>query len=44
MHEIKHDCFRTMARREATDVRPFTRNGHDFGNRFPLIVATAPRR
>jgi bifunctional non-homologous end joining protein LigD len=28
-----------MARRDATGVRLYTRNGHDFADRFPLIVA-----
>jgi bifunctional non-homologous end joining protein LigD len=39
LHEIKHDGFRIMARRDAAGVRLFTRNGHDFGKRFPLVVA-----
>jgi ATP-dependent DNA ligase len=38
LHEIKHDGFRIMARRDAAGVRLFTRNGHDFGKRFPLVV------
>jgi bifunctional non-homologous end joining protein LigD len=40
IHEIKHDGFRIMARRDAAGVRLFSRNGHDFTSRFPL-VATA---
>jgi bifunctional non-homologous end joining protein LigD len=39
VHEIKHDGFRTIARRDAGGVRLITRNGHDFSERFPLIVA-----
>jgi ATP-dependent DNA ligase len=39
LHEIKHDGFRIMAMRGAAGVRLYTRNGHDFAARFPLIVA-----
>jgi bifunctional non-homologous end joining protein LigD len=39
IHEIKHDGFRIIARREGDDVRLLTRNGYDFSARFPLIVA-----
>ena len=39
IHEIKHDGFRIMARRDAVGVRLFTRNGHDFTARFPLAAA-----
>src|SRR5262245_4942923 len=38
IHEIKHDGFRLLARRGAAGVRLFTRNGHDWTDRFPLIV------
>jgi bifunctional non-homologous end joining protein LigD len=38
MHEIKHDGFRIMARRDGAGVRLFTRNGHDFTARFPLAA------
>jgi bifunctional non-homologous end joining protein LigD len=41
IHEIKHDGFRLLARRGAAGVRLFTRNGHDWTERFPLIVAAA---
>jgi bifunctional non-homologous end joining protein LigD len=37
LHEIKHDGFRMMAHRDAAGVRLFTRNGHDWTSRFPLI-------
>ena len=37
LHEIKHDGFRIMARRNSADVRLITRNGHDFTSRFPFI-------
>jgi ATP-dependent DNA ligase len=39
IHEIKHDGFRIMARRDSAGIRLFTRNGNDFTNRFPIIVA-----
>jgi ATP-dependent DNA ligase len=41
VHEIKHDGFRLMARRDAAGVRLLTRNGIDWTERFPLIAAAA---
>jgi bifunctional non-homologous end joining protein LigD len=38
LHEIKHDGFRKLARRDANGVRLFTRNGYNFADRFPRIV------
>jgi ATP-dependent DNA ligase len=40
VHEIKHDGYRLMARRDpvAIGVRLKTRNGHDWAPRYPLIV------
>ena len=38
IHEVKHDGFRIIARRDAKGVRLFTRNGYDFTGRFPKIV------
>jgi bifunctional non-homologous end joining protein LigD len=43
VHEIKHDGFRLMVRREGARVRCFTRNGHDWADRFPAIVDAARR-
>jgi ATP-dependent DNA ligase len=40
IHEIKHDGFRILARRDSTGVRLITRNGNDFAARFPLIAST----
>src|SRR5262249_49190325 len=37
LHEIKHDGFRIMARRDSAGVRLITRNGNDFTHRFPFI-------
>ena len=39
IHEIKHDGFRIMARRDRTGVRLITRHGNDFTSRFSVIVA-----
>ena len=38
LHEIKHDGFRILARRDATSVRLITRAGNDFSSRFPFIA------
>jgi ATP-dependent DNA ligase len=39
LHEIKHDGFRILARRDAEGARLYSRNGHDFSKRFPQVVA-----
>ena len=39
IHEIKHDGFRIIARRDASGVRLITRNGYDLAARFPLAAA-----
>jgi bifunctional non-homologous end joining protein LigD len=39
IHEIKHDGFRIMARRDAAGVRLITRKGNDMTRRFPPIAA-----
>ena len=39
IHEIKHDGFRIIARRDKDRVRLATRNGSDFTARYPKIVA-----
>jgi ATP-dependent DNA ligase len=47
LHEIKHDGFRIMARRNSRGVRLYTRNGYNFADRFPKIVeavASLPAR
>ena len=31
VHEIKHDGYRLMVRRDGSRVRCFTRGGHDWG-------------
>jgi len=39
IHEIKHDGFRILARRDSARVRLITRNGNDFTARFPLVAS-----
>jgi bifunctional non-homologous end joining protein LigD len=43
VHEIKYDGYRLMVRREGEYIRCFTRNGHDWPDRFPAIVDAAQR-
>jgi bifunctional non-homologous end joining protein LigD len=43
IHEIKHDGFRIMTRRDGVGVRLFTRHGHDFTARFPLAAGALDR-
>jgi bifunctional non-homologous end joining protein LigD len=37
LHEIKHDGFRVIARKDGTRVKLYSR-GNDLTDRFPLIV------
>ena len=41
IHEIKHDGYRLIVQRDGSRVRLFTRNGHDWTDRFPFIVESA---
>jgi len=34
IHEIKHDGYRMIVQREGKRVRLFTRNGHDWTERY----------
>jgi ATP-dependent DNA ligase len=43
VHEIKHDGFRLLVRKEGSRVRCFTRTGDDWADRFPGIVDAARR-
>jgi ATP-dependent DNA ligase len=43
IHEIKHDGYRLMVRRDGARVRCFTKNGYDWASRFPVIVEAALR-
>jgi bifunctional non-homologous end joining protein LigD len=38
IHEMKHDGFRILARKDGNRVKLITRNGYDFADRYPLIV------
>jgi bifunctional non-homologous end joining protein LigD len=38
LHEIKHDGFRILARKDAAGVRLITRAGNDFSSRFPFVA------
>ena len=38
IHEIKHDGYRLMARRDPVGIRLLTRKGNDWSDRFPLVV------
>jgi bifunctional non-homologous end joining protein LigD len=39
LHEIKHDGYRMIARRDGGGIRLITRNGHEWTDRYPSIVA-----
>src|SRR6266481_5671290 len=43
VHEIKHDCYRMIVRRDGPTVRLYTRNAYDWTARFPAITAAAGR-
>ena len=43
VHEIKMDGYRLIVQRDGQRVRLFTRNGHDWSGRFPLITEAALR-
>jgi len=38
LHEIKHDGFRLIARRDGARVRLLTRNGNDWTECYPLVA------
>ena len=38
LHELKHDGYRLIARRNSDRVRLFTRGGYDWTDRYPRIV------
>jgi bifunctional non-homologous end joining protein LigD len=38
IHEIKHDGYRLMARRDPIGIRLLTRNGYDWSSRYPAVV------
>jgi bifunctional non-homologous end joining protein LigD len=38
IHEIKHDGYRLMARRDSVGIRLITRRGNNWSDRFPLVI------
>src|SRR5216683_2815614 len=43
VHEIQHDGFRVIARKDGDRVRLYSRSGNDLTRRFPLIVDALAR-
>ena len=43
LHQIKFDGYRLMVRREGARARCYTKNGHDWSDRFRTIVVAAHR-
>jgi bifunctional non-homologous end joining protein LigD len=43
LHEIKHDGFRVIARKDGARVKLYSRPGNDFTHRFPLIAESLAR-
>jgi bifunctional non-homologous end joining protein LigD len=43
LHEIKHDGFRVIARKDGNRVKLYSRPGNDLTKRFPLIVEALAR-
>jgi bifunctional non-homologous end joining protein LigD len=43
VHEIKHDGYRLIVRRDGNRVRLYTRRGYNWSHRFPLIAAAVKR-
>jgi hypothetical protein len=42
-HEVKHDGYRLIVRRDGKAVRLFTRRGHDWTDRYLAIAAAAEK-
>ena len=43
LHEVKHDGFRIIARKDGLRVRLYSRQSNDLTNRFPLIEEAMAR-
>ena len=43
VHEIKHDGYRLIVRRDGKIVQLFTRRGHDWTERYPAIATAATK-
>jgi len=41
IHEVKHDGYRTILVIERSTARSYTRNGHDWSDRYPGIIMAA---
>jgi bifunctional non-homologous end joining protein LigD len=41
IHEVKHDGYRTMLLVEGGSARAHTRNGHNWSDHYPGIIAAA---
>jgi bifunctional non-homologous end joining protein LigD len=43
VHEVKHDGYRLIVRRDDERVRLFTRRGYDWTERYPAIARAAAK-
>jgi bifunctional non-homologous end joining protein LigD len=43
LHEVKYEGYRLIVQRDGKHVRLFSRNGHYWTDRYPLIVELARR-
>jgi bifunctional non-homologous end joining protein LigD len=43
VHEVKHDGYRLIVRRDGGGVRLFTRRGYDWTERYPAIAGAAAK-
>jgi bifunctional non-homologous end joining protein LigD len=43
LHEIKHDGFRAIARKDGVRVKIYSRPGNELTHRFPLLVEALAR-
>jgi ATP dependent DNA ligase domain len=43
IHEIKHDGYRLIVRRDGENVRLYTRRGYDWSDRYPAIARAAAK-
>src|SRR5271167_1155352 len=43
VHEIKHDGYRLIVRRDSETARLFTRHGFDWTDRYPAIATAAAK-
>jgi len=43
VHEIKHDGYRLIVRRDGDRIRLYTRRGSNWSGRYPLLVEAMRR-